>query len=127
MALRRRRIATTALGEKRGSSGRPGTLRAEKGEAMTEFIACKICIATKGLKGSDLAGQPRTNEELYRHIEQEHHMPVRRENETEDQCMARFERENPDATGENCRCPACGAVRQTKAKVDEANAGLVPS
>lgn len=77
-------------------------------------IACKYCIATKGLKGSDIDKLPKTKEELFQHIETEHHIPVIRENETEEECSERFKRENPEAGGPNCKCPACqrkGEVR----------------
>jgi len=69
--------------------------------------ACKYCILTKGLRGSEIASLPQTDEELYQHIEREHHIPVRREGETAEQCMARFKSENPEAGGPNCKCPAC--------------------
>ena len=48
-------------------------------------LACKYCIMYKGLKGSDVANLPQTEEELYSHIEHEHHIPVRRENEKGEQ------------------------------------------
>lgn len=41
-------------------------------------IACKYCILTKGLTGSDVAGLPQNEEELYEHIEAEHHDRSRR-------------------------------------------------
>lgn len=74
-------------------------------------IACKYCIATKGLRGSEIASLPQTDEEFANHIEREHHVPVEREGETEAETMARFQRENPEAGGPNCRCPACCAAR----------------
>lgn len=39
-------------------------------------IACKLCIATKGLKGGDIGSLPQTNEEMREHLESVHHMPV---------------------------------------------------
>ena len=63
-------------------------------------IACKWCILTKGLKGSEIGSLPQTEEELYQHIECVHHIPVRRDGET-------VEVENPEAGGPNCRCPGC--------------------
>jgi len=69
--------------------------------------ACAYCIATKGLKGSEIASLPQTDEEFYLHIEREHHIPVSREGETEQQTMERFKRDNPQAGGPQCKCPAC--------------------
>jgi hypothetical protein len=70
-------------------------------------IACKFCILTKGLKGSEIGSLPQTEEELFRHIEAVHHIPVRREGESEEAGLGRFQRENPEAGGPNCRCPDC--------------------
>jgi len=70
-------------------------------------IACKYCIATVGLKGSDMAKLPKTEEELFRHIERDHHIPVKRDNETREETKARFQQENPEAGGPNCKCPFC--------------------
>lgn len=75
-------------------------------------IACKYCIATKGLKGSDIDKLPRTDEEFFQHVETEHHIPVRKENETEEECLERFKRENPEAGGPNCKCPSCQRKRE---------------
>lgn len=74
---------------------------------MTTRIACKYCIATRGLKGSEISGLPKTKEELMDHIEREHHIPVRRGKETTAECEKRFAREQPEAYGPNCKCPAC--------------------
>jgi len=75
-------------------------------------IACKYCIATKGLKGTDIKRLPQTDEEFANHVEKEHHIPVRREGETEQQTMERFHRENPEAGGPNCKCPSCNKPNQ---------------
>lgn len=75
-------------------------------------LACKYCILAHGLKGSEISSLPQTDEELYQHIEREHHIPVRRENETPEECLARFKRENPGAGGPNCKCPSCGNSRK---------------
>lgn len=75
------------------------------------MFACKYCIMTKGLKGSEINQLPKTQEELYKHIESEHHIPVRGENETEKECLERFQKENPEASGPNCKCPGCQAKR----------------
>ena len=70
-------------------------------------IACKWCILSKGLKGSEIGSLPQTEEEFERHIEQVHHIPVRREGETVEAARTRFQRENPEAGGPYCRCPDC--------------------
>lgn len=75
-------------------------------------IACKYCILTKGLKGSDVVKLPQTDEEFFNHIEREHNICVMRENETKEQAWERFVRENPEAGGPNCKCPECTYERQ---------------
>ena len=70
-------------------------------------IACKWCILSKGLKGSEIGSLPQTEEEFARHIEGVHHIPVRRDGETVEVARTRFQRENPEAGGPNCRCPDC--------------------
>jgi len=67
-------------------------------------IACKICIAQKGIKGSDKLLQ--NDEELYDHMEKVHHMPVQREGETHEDCIKRFIEKYPEAK----TCPECIAV-----------------
>ena len=47
--------------------------------------ACKFCIATKGLKGSEIRSLPQTEDELYDHIERVHGICVQRNGETEQQ------------------------------------------
>lgn len=72
-------------------------------------IACKFCIMTKGLKGSDIASLPDEgdDEAIAKHIESEHHIPVRRDDESDEQTEARFKAAYPEASGPNCKCPAC--------------------
>lgn len=71
-------------------------------------LACKICIAEKGLRGSEIKSLPNTEEELFAHIEREHHRPVMREGETKEAAIERFLKENPDAA--NCQeCIEAGA------------------
>jgi hypothetical protein len=53
-------------------------------------LACKFCILTNGLKGSEIGSLPRTTEELYEHIEREHRVVVRRAGETEKGAIARY-------------------------------------
>ena len=60
-------------------------------------LACKICIAEQGLRGSDVANLPQTEEELFEHIESVHHIPVIREGETKDTATERFLRAHPEA------------------------------
>lgn len=64
-------------------------------------IGCKICIATKGLNGGDIASLPQTEEELYDHLEREHHMVVPREGETPEDADRRVLAS--DATCDECR------------------------
>ena len=39
--------------------------------------ACKICIAQHGLRGADIANLPKTEEELFEHLEKVHGIVVR--------------------------------------------------
>lgn len=75
---------------------------------MTRWV-CTYCIATKGLRGSDLQNWPdvKDSDAQAAHIEGEHHIPVRRDHESEHQCVNRFKREQPEAGGPNCKCPSC--------------------
>ena len=66
-------------------------------------LACKICIVKKGLRGSEISTLPQTEEELYDHMEREHHMPVQREAETEQEAEERFLAKYPEAR----ICPEC--------------------
>jgi len=66
-------------------------------------LACKICIAEKGLRGSEIASLPKTEEELFDHIEAVHHRPVVREGETPKEAMERFLKKHPDAAS----CQEC--------------------
>ena len=74
--------------------------------------ACKYCIMDKGLRLGD-KHIFETDEEFYQHLEKDHHIPVRRDGETEEQTLVRFQKENPEAGGPNCRCPSCNT--KTKA------------
>jgi len=53
------------------------------------MYACKICILTRGLRGSDLANLPKTEDELFEHLEKVHGITVAREGETAEQATAR--------------------------------------
>lgn len=63
-------------------------------------IACKICIVTKGITTKDLF---ETQEELIKHIESVHHMPIMLPGETEEQTQERFLKKYPEAA----TCPEC--------------------
>ena len=71
-------------------------------------IACTYCLLP-GESGISFAKGNifESEDELFAHIESQHHMPVGREGETAAQTKKRFEREQPEAGGPNCRCPAC--------------------
>lgn len=69
-------------------------------------IACKICITTKGLRGSEIGALPGNEEEFIDHMEKVHHMPVEREGETHESCILRFIKKHPEAL----TCPECIAV-----------------
>jgi hypothetical protein len=58
---------------------------------MTDRFACKICILTRGLKGSELDQLPKTDEELYDHLERVHGYIVVREGETREQAEQRVQ------------------------------------
>lgn len=69
-------------------------------------LACKWCIVSTGLKGSDI-GKPGVTfvnqEELTNHLESFHHCPVQRDGETMKQAEARFLAAHPQALA----CPEC--------------------
>ena len=67
---------------------------------------CKICIMTRGLRGSEIDSLPQDEEELFDHLEKVHHMPVQREGETREQCYERFLEKYPEAK----TCPECIAA-----------------
>jgi hypothetical protein len=76
-------------------------------------FACKICIAERGLKGSEIASLPQTEEELFDHIERHHHMPIQRSGETLTEAANRFYAKYPEALDPaTCRCPECAAKRK---------------
>ena len=66
-------------------------------------FACLICIATRGLRGSDIKNPPKTQEELNKHLEKVHHYLVQREGETMEEAIERFLRKYPEARS----CPDC--------------------
>jgi len=79
-------------------------------------LACKLCIATKGLKGSEIGSLPNTYEELFEHVEREHHVPIVREGETAAEAYDRLLLKYPEARDpKTCKCPACTAARARRA------------
>lgn len=74
-------------------------------------IACKICVARYGLRGSEIGDLPKTQEELAEHLENEHGMVVIREGETRQQADARCTAKGivPDQT--KCQCADCRKLR----------------
>lgn len=72
-----------------------------KGEQLG--IACKICIAQKGLSTNQLDSLFKTQDELNEHLEREHHMPVIREDETQEEAIERFRKMYPEVV----ECPEC--------------------
>lgn len=70
-------------------------------------LACKICIAKYGLRGSEIESLFQTEDDLIEHIEKVHHMPVRRKDETEVQAIKRFIKKYPEAK----TCPECIAAQ----------------
>lgn len=76
-------------------------------------IACKFCVMTKGLRGSEISSLPQTDEEFIEHIECDHNIPVRRPGETREQTMKRFYEKYPEAKNPaTCKCPACTEKRE---------------
>jgi len=69
-------------------------------------LACKICIAQKGLRGSEIGSLPQNEEELADHMEKVHHMPVQRDGESHEECISRFLEKYPEAK----TCPECIAT-----------------
>ena len=70
-------------------------------------LACKYCIALKGLTAEDIKNLPKNEDQLYDHIETEHHIPVMREEESDREALERFRKRNPQAGTKKCKCPTC--------------------
>ncbi len=47
-------------------------------------LACKLCIMQHGLRGTDIANLPKTEEELFEHLEQVHGIIVNRDSDGAD-------------------------------------------
>lgn len=80
-------------------------------------IACKLCIAEKGLKDTDIDNLPQTQEEFFDHLESVHHILVTRSWETDEQALKRFLEKYPEAR----ICPDCIRVGAPWAKVPSHN------
>lgn len=81
---------------------------------MTEKWVCRWCIADHGLQGIDLDRWPDVGDydAIVKHIESEHHIPVRRDGETEDEASERMCREYPEIGDRaKCKCPLCVVMR----------------
>lgn len=72
-------------------------------------IACKYCIATRGLRGSEIKNLPQTDEEFYKHLESVHHIRVQRRGESPADAEVRFQREHPEV--KDCTEPSCVGCR----------------
>ena len=64
-------------------------------------LACKICILNKGLRGDQVRFLPQTRDELFDHMEREHHVIVQREGESYGDSLRRV-LDNPETCTE-CR------------------------
>ncbi len=73
-------------------------------------IACRICVAEKGLKGSEIDSLPETQEELIEHLESVHHMAVIREGESEMEAQARLAEKYPEVAD----CEECSKARRER-------------
>ena len=73
-----------------------------------------------GIKGSELQEKHFESEEaLMEHIESEHHIAVIKRNETEEECMERFDKQYPEAGDpKTCKCPECKRNRRRKERLN---------
>ena len=76
-------------------------------------IACPYCIASKGIRGSGenlLDGKQALfdkDDDYYNHLEMEHDLVIRRNNETADEAMKRVYAKNSRIGTKDCQCPGC--------------------
>lgn len=71
------------------------------------MFACTICVATKGLKGSELDSLPKSEDELIDHLERVHHYVVRRHGESDEEAARRCDEAYPER--KNCaECTEAG-------------------
>lgn len=73
-------------------------------------LACRYCIADKGLRLSS----PwifESEEEFFDHLEMEHDLVIRRDGESDAEAQARVKAKNPRIGTESCQCPSCKANR----------------
>ncbi len=60
------------------------------------MFACKICIMKKGLRGSEIASLPKTQEEFVEHLETVHHIAAKPRSRPRRACGASI-RKSPTA------------------------------
>lgn len=82
---------------------------------------CRYCIMFEGVLGSEMEKWPDLNDSnadtlIAEHLESHHHIPVRRDGESEDDAQQRMIQMYPDIGGPNCKCPEC--VRARRARQD---------
>lgn len=76
------------------------------------YWACKFCVQENGLNGQDVPLLPKTEAEMFAHIEGEHHIAVRREGESREEARARMLRTYPEAGNpKTCKCEECRMKR----------------
>jgi len=78
-------------------------------------LMCKICAALNGITSVGTHQLELTEEQLYKHIEDVHHIAVQRDGETKEEAAQRFVAAHPNAwPNKNCSCPACQTTRRTQ-------------
>lgn len=84
---------------------------------MAGKLACKLCILKNGVEASEMGSLFMTEADFSKHLEKDHHIPIRREGETYAQARRRFLLENPEAYDiKTCKCERC----EIKRGVDQA-------
>ena len=75
---------------------------------------CQKCILQFGFRLADKNKTFETDEELCEHLEVVHGIPVRRENETEKDCMERAAKKGLSQDRNKCICEECKIWRDEK-------------
>mgnify|MGYP001583873331 CR=1 FL=1 len=75
---------------------------------------CQRCIVQFGFKLADKNKTFETDEELFEHLEMIHGIPVRREGETEKDCMKRTAKKGLSSDRNKCVCEECKIYRGEK-------------
>jgi hypothetical protein len=79
---------------------------------MKEHTICSYCVATEGLKGSELEEKSFPDDESFlNHLEEVHDLIIRRKGETEEEAVERVKAKNPRIGTDDCRCPSCLAKK----------------